>query len=155
VWYDLLDRRKNETTSRVSRLASRWNADAAGLLPSLTLYPRGDADLWVETRAFLGGGQIVTSSQGPLRPTGSTLQVQLSLPAEIGEAMALVSVLVTAKDPQTGAPLARRSARAVAYRESGSVVLVTEEAAVALTADVGVEADGLVEDGLVGREVVR
>jgi hypothetical protein len=135
-----------------------WREDVSrALLPSITIHPRAAGhELWVETRVFLEGGRTITMPEdGPYFGAAGAFDVAVPLPPEIGERFAVIWVLVTAIDPGTRQTAGHKGTTVAAHRDSAGVVrLLREDDAVQRTRDVGVEQDGFVEDGLVGREVV-
>jgi hypothetical protein len=132
-----------------------WEPDELGALqPEITLFPFATAELWADVTVMLGSGTDVGWSEGPFVPlSDAPISVPIKLPSEIDETLAMVRVLVTAIHPDSGLPIGHRSARAFAYRQDGTVRLVSPEEVASVAVMPAARSDGLVEDGFIGREV--
>jgi hypothetical protein len=131
-----------------------WMEDSSGALtPSISIVALGDSELWVEGRLSLGSESPIRWTQGPYNALSGA--VPLSLPSRLGLTLAALRVQVIAKDPQTGAVRAVRAAPRVYVHQVGSAVIVLPEEEARQVAGLSEQtgSDGLVEDGLVGREV--
>jgi hypothetical protein len=131
-----------------------WVTDAGGALqPELALYAEGSVELYVEGRLYLGPGSVVSWSQGPYTP-GEGLVVSVDLPSGVGSTLAAVRVRLVAKEAGTGRELAFRSAARVWVHQGASEVVWSTEAQARTLADISsLSSDGMIEEGLVGREV--
>ena len=122
-------------------------------MPSVTLQPHGDSVIWLEGRLSRGDGSPIRWTQGPYIPPLTA--VQLLLPDGIDSRLSALRILAEARDPQTAAVRAVRQTEAFyVYVSGGKPSLLDESAARALVSlSSAPTGDGLVEDGLVGREV--